>query len=176
MTENYIVDPEDFVKRWPDATVAPSTVIRSDCTLGRGVRIWHNCNIYGATIGEETTIGSMSEIRGVKIGSHVKIEAFVFIPEGVTIEDEVFIGPHVSFTNDRDPHATNPDGSVRGSGDWQMAKTLVKKRASLGANATILPGLTIGEGALVGAGAVVTKDVPDGAVVYGNPAKIKEGQ
>lgn len=168
----YIVDPDNFQEKWPDAKIQPTTVIRSDVKLGKGVKIWHNCNIYGSEIGDETSIGSMCEVRGqVKIGRRCKVEAFVFIPEGVIIEDEVFIGPHVSFTNDKNPHATNPDGSLMGQADWVIERTLVRKRVSIGANATILPGLTIGEGAVIGAGSVVTKDVVAGTVVVGNPAK-----
>lgn len=108
---------------------------------------------------------------GVKIGHRVKIQAFAYIPDGVELEDEVFIGPHVCFTNDKQAQAVNPDGSLKERGDWQPMRTLVKKRASIGAGAVILPGLTIGENAVVGAGAVVTKDVPDGVTVVGNPAR-----
>jgi len=121
-------------------------------------------NLYGCKIGKDCKIAAYVEIqRGVTIGDRCKIEAFAFIPSGVTIEDEVFVGPHACFTNDRVPRAT---------GDWEITPTLVKKGASIGANATIICGVTIGENSLVGAGAVVTKDVPANAVVVGAPARI----
>jgi acetyltransferase-like isoleucine patch superfamily enzyme len=120
-------------------------------------------NLYGCKIGKGCRIAAYAEIqRGVTIGDRCKVEAFAFIPSGVKIQDEVFIGPHVVFTNDRVPKAV---------GDWEATPTLVKKGASIGANATIICGVTIGENALVGAGSVVTKDVPANTVVAGNPAK-----
>ncbi len=112
------------------------------------------------------------EIRsGVTVGRNCKIQAFAFIPEGVTIEDDVFIGPHACFVNDRMPRATTADGKLKGKEDWKVEKTVVKKRASIGANATIMCGVTIGENSLVGAGSVVTKDVPPNTIVVGVPAK-----
>ena len=149
--------------------------IAEDVKIGKNTKIYHpqNVNLYGCEIGEECIIGAFVEIRrGVKIGDRVKIQAFAFIPEGITIEDEVFIGPHVVFTNDDSPRATNEDGSLKGSDDWEVLSTKVCKKASIGANATILSGITIGEGALVGAGSVVTKDVLPWTIVAGNPAKI----
>ena len=110
---------------------------------------------------------------GVKIGDNVKIQNNVSVYHGVTIEDGVFVGPHVCFTNDKKPRAVNEDGSLKAADDWQVSKTIVKKGASIGANSTILPGITIGKFSLIGAGSVVTKDVPDYGLVYGNPAKLK---
>lgn len=150
-------------------------MIKDDVKLGKHVVIHHpdQVNLYGCTIGDGTSIGSFVEIKtGVVIGKNCKIQAMVYIPEGVTLGDGVFIGPNVTFTNDKHPKATNPDGTRKDACDWQMHKTVVKDGAAIGAGATILPGVTIGKGALVGAGAVVTKDVPDGATVVGNPARI----
>lgn len=150
-------------------------MIASDVRLGKNVVIYHPnlVNLYGCEIGDGCKIGAFVEIRKqVKIGSHVKIQAFAFIPEGVTIEDGVFIGPHVCFTNDIYPRAINPDGSLMQADDWEIVPTLVRYGASIGANATILCGVTIGEHALVGAGAVVTRDVPAFAIVAGVPARV----
>ena len=130
-------------------------------------------NLYGCVLGQGTRIGPFVEIqKGATIGRNCKVSSHSFICEGVTIEDEVFIGHGVMFTNDRYPRATNLDGSPQSSADWKIEATLVKRRASLGSNATILCGVIIGEGALVAAGAVVTKDVPDHAIVAGVPAKL----
>lgn len=150
-------------------------MIREDVVIGRGTLVFHPdlVNLYGCVLGSECRVGAFVEIRsGVVIGDRVKIQAFAFIPEGVTIEDGVFIGPHVCFTNDRYPRAVNADGSVRRPGDWETERTLVRRGASIGANATILSGLVIGAGALVAAGAVVTRDVPDRVLVAGNPARV----
>ena len=134
-----------------------------DCEIGEDTIVRDYVNLYGCRIGRDCKIAAYVEIqRGVEIGDRCKIEAFAFIPTGVMIEDEVFIGPHACFTNDRRPKAV---------GDWNVTKTSVKKGASIGANATIICGVTIGENALVAAGAVVTKDVPAGVSVAGNPAK-----
>jgi UDP-2-acetamido-3-amino-2,3-dideoxy-glucuronate N-acetyltransferase len=150
-------------------------MIAADVRLGKGVVI-HNpdlVNLYGCTIGDGSRVGSFVEIRRqTTIGRNVKIQAFAFIPEGVTIEDGVFIGPHACFTNDTYPRALTPDGSPVGPGDWEIVPTLVKGGASIGANATILCGITIGEHAQVGAGAVVTADVPPYASVAGVPARV----
>lgn len=149
--------------------------ITKDVRLGKNTKIYHikNVNIYGCTIGDNCIIGSFVEIRKrVKIGNKVKIQTGVFVPEGVIIEDEVFVGPHVVFTNDIFPRATNKNGSLKKPEDWEEISTRVCKKASIGANATILCGLTIGEGAIVGAGSVVTKDVPPWTIVVGNPAKV----
>jgi UDP-2-acetamido-3-amino-2,3-dideoxy-glucuronate N-acetyltransferase len=150
-------------------------MIKDDVKLGKGAVVFQPdlANLYGCEIGDETKIGAFMEIRkSVVIGKRCKIQAFAFIPEGVTIEDSVFIGPHVCFTNDLFPRAVNDDGSLQVATDWVVTPTLVKAGASIGANATILCGITIGRSALVGAGAVVTKDVPDFAIVGGNPAKV----
>lgn len=149
-------------------------MIKDDVKLGKNVIIHHpdQVNIYGCAIGDGTSIGSFVEIKSsVVIGRNCKIQAMVYIPEGVTIGDRVFIGPNVTFTNDRKPRATNPDGTRKDACDWKMDRTVVGDGASIGAGATILPGITIGKNALVGAGAVVTRDVPDGWTVVGNPAK-----
>ena len=147
--------------------------ITPDVVLGQGARVFGFVNLYGCEIGDESKIGTFVEIqRGAKIGKRCKISSHTFICEGVYIEDEVFVGHGVMFTNDLFPRATNPDGSLQTADDWKCIKTLVKKGAAIGSNATILCGITIGEGAVVGAGAVVTKDVPAGMVVAGNPAKI----
>ena len=150
-------------------------MIRKDVKIGKGTKIFHPdlVNLYGCQIGENCKIGAFVEIRkDVKIGNNVKIQAFAFIPEAITIEDGVFIGPHVCFINDRYPRAVNPDGSLKRPEDWEVTKTLVKRGVGIGANATILCGLTVGENAMIGAGAVVTKDVPPNAVEVGNPARI----
>src|ERR1044072_2116155 len=149
--------------------------IAADVTLGPDVRIFQPSlvNLYGCSIGAETKVGAFVEIqRNATIGERCKISSHTFICEGVSIEDEVFVGHGVMFTNDVYPRAVNEDGTPQTEVDWQVVATLVKKRASIGSNATIIAGVTIGEGALVGAGAVVTKDVPDFAIVAGVPAKV----
>lgn len=149
--------------------------IAESVTLGVGVKIFHPAlvNLYGCSVGSETKIGAFVEIqKGVAIGERCKISSHSFVCEGVTIEDEVFIGHGVMFTNDRFPRATNSDGGLQTEADWKLEVTRVKRGASIGTNATIISGVTIGEGALVGAGAVVTKNVPDFAIVAGVPARI----
>ncbi len=151
----------------------PNQQITADVKLGRDVRIFGFVNLYGCEIGDESKIGTFVEIqKGAKIGRRCKISSHTFICEGVTIEDEVFVGHSVTFTNDMFPRATNPDGSLQSAADWKCLPTLVKKGAAIGSGATLLCGITIGEGAIIGAGAVVTKDVPPGVVVVGNPAKV----
>lgn len=140
--------------------------------LGRGVVIHCFANLYGCLIGDETRVGAFVEIQaGARIGARCKISSHTFICSGVTIEDEVFVGHGVIFTNDRDPRATNEDGELQSQSDWQLIPTRVGYRASIGSGAVILPGVTIGEGALVAAGAVVTRNVEPGAVVAGCPAR-----
>ncbi len=147
--------------------------IAPDVTLGENVVIAPFVNLYGCTIGDETRIGPFVEVqKKAFIGKRCKIQSHTFVCEGVMIADEVMVGHGVMFINDSDPAAVNTDGSLKGDEDWHCIPTHIKKRASIGSNATILCGITIGEGALVGAGAVVTKDVPPGTVVVGNPARI----
>jgi UDP-2-acetamido-3-amino-2,3-dideoxy-glucuronate N-acetyltransferase len=147
--------------------------IAPDVKLGRDVRIYAFVNLYGCEIGNESRIGAFVEIqKGARIGSRVKVSSHTFICEGVTIEDEVFIGHGVMFINDRYPRATTEDGGLQTEADWSVVPTVVMRRASIGSNATILCGVTIGEDAIVGAGSVVTRDVPPGAIVAGNPARV----
>ncbi len=147
--------------------------IAPDVKLGKNVRIYDFTNLYGCEIGDDVKIGTFVEIqKGSKIGSRCKVSSHTFICEGVTLEDEVFIGHNVTFTNDRFPRSTAVDGRLQTEADWKCVPTLVKRGASIGSGATLLCGITIGENALVGAGSVVTKDVPPGAVVAGNPARI----
>jgi len=146
--------------------------VTSDVKLGKDVKIYAFVNLYGCEIGDETKIGTFVEIqKGVRIGKRVKLSSHTFVCEGVTIEDEVFIGHGVMFINDKYPHSTTEIGSLQTEADWVTIPTVIKKRASIGSNATILCGVTVGEGAMVGAGSVVTHDVPAGAVVAGNPAR-----
>lgn len=142
-------------------------------SLGKDVRIFNFVNAYGCSIDDNSKVGAFVEIqKGSSIGKNCKISSHTFICEGVHIEDNCFIGHGVMFTNDLFPRATNADGSAQSEADWNVVHTYVKKGASIGSNATILCGITIGENALVGAGAVVTKDVPANTVVAGNPARI----
>jgi acetyltransferase-like isoleucine patch superfamily enzyme len=147
--------------------------ISPDVKLGKNVCIRDFTNLYGCEIGDDVRIGTFVEIqKGVKIGNRCKISSHTFICEGVTLEDDIFIGHNVTFTNDRYPRATNGDGRLQTDADWACIRTLIKRGASIGSGATLLCGITIGENALVGAGSVVTKDVPSGAVVAGNPARM----
>ena len=149
-------------------------MIADDVHLGSDVSIPQPSlvNLYGCSIGDQSKIGAFVEIRrGVVIGRNVKIQAFAFIPEGVVIEDGAFIGPHVCFTNDRYPRSIDAHGTLLGEGQWDLEQTLVRTGASIGARATIICGVTIGRWAMVGAGAVVTKDVPDGMLAIGVPAR-----
>jgi acetyltransferase-like isoleucine patch superfamily enzyme len=144
-----------------------------DVELGRDVQIYGFVNLYGCTIGDETKIGAFVEIqKGVIVGCRVKISSHSFLCEGVTIEDDVFIGHGVMFVNDKYPRATTPGGALQTAGDWPIIPTRIKRGASIGSNATILCGVTIGEQAIVGAGSVVTKNVPPFAIVAGNPAHL----
>ena len=149
--------------------------VGEDVQLGKGVQIFHPelVNLYKCVIGDETRIGTFVEIQvGAKVGSRCKISSHTFICEGVTIEDEVFIGHGVMFINDRFPGATTEDGRLKGAADWKVDRTCVCRRASIGSNATILCGITIGEGATIGAGAVVTRDVAPRTTVAGVPARV----
>lgn len=147
--------------------------IAPDVKLGKNVKIFAFVNLYGCEIGDESKIGTFVEIqKGSRIGKRVKVSSHTFICEGVTIEDDAFIGHGVMFINDKYPRATTGAGQLQTEADWTCIPTLIKRGASLGSNATILCGITIGENAVVGAGSVVTRDVPPEAVVAGNPARI----
>lgn len=146
--------------------------IAPDVCLGRDVRIYGFVNLYGCRIGNECKIGAFVEIqKGVEIGERCKISSHTFICEGVRIEAEVFVGHGVTFINDRYPRATSDNGLPQTEADWEMQQTVVRRGASIGSGATIMGGITIGENAIVGAGSVVTKDVPANTIVAGNPAR-----
>ena len=148
-------------------------LVAADVKLGRDVRIFGFVNLYGCEIGDQTRIGSFVEVqKNARIGARCKISSHTFICEGVTIEDDVFVGHGVTFINDRYPRATNGEGRPQTEADWNCEQTLVKRGASIGSGATLLGGITIGENATVGAGSVVTGDVPPNAVIAGNPARI----
>lgn len=151
-----------------------SADVSKNAKIGSGTSIWNNVQVREeAQIGENCVLGKNVYIdKGVKIGKNCKIQNNVSIYHGVAIEDGVFLGPHVCFTNDKNPRAINLNGTFKEPQDWRLGKTLVKRGASIGANTTILPGINIGEWALIGAGAVVTKDVSDYGIVVGNPAKL----
>lgn len=147
--------------------------IAPDVKLGAGVRLSKFINLYGCEIGENTKIGAFVEIqKNATIGKHCKVSSHSFICEGVTIEDNVFIGHGVTFINDSYPRATTPDGQLQTEKDWKVERTLVKNGASIGSGSTVLSKVVIGENAIIGAGSVVTKDVPANAIVAGNPAKL----
>ena len=147
--------------------------IASDVKLGTNVRLSKFINLYGCEIGDETKIGAFVEIqKNARVGNRCKISSHTFICEGVTIEDNVFIGHSVAFINDTYPRATVAGGQLQTEADWKCVPTVVKRGASIGSGTTLLCGITVGEGALVGAGSVVTRDVPPGAVVAGNPARV----
>lgn len=150
----------------------PLRAIADDVVLGERVRLGPFLNLYGCTVGADTVIGSFVEVqRGAVIGSRVKLSSHSFVCDGVVIEDECFIGHGVMFTNDRHPRATRPDGTLQTAEDWQLVRTTVRRRASIGSNATIVCGVEIGEGALVAAGSVVTRDVAPHTLVAGAPAR-----
>jgi acetyltransferase-like isoleucine patch superfamily enzyme len=152
--------------------------IAPDVKLGERVKVFAFVNLYGCSVGDDTKIGTFVEVqKGARIGARCKISSHTFVCEGVTIEDEVFVGHGVTFINDRFPRATTTAGTLQTDTDWSCVSTLVKRGSSIGSGATILCGVTIGENATVGAGSVVTKDVPPGTVVAGNPARVmrKEG-
>lgn len=153
--------------------IHPSAEVEQDVTIGEGSKIWHLCHVRrGAHIGSECVIGRGVFVdAGVQIGNRVKIQNYVSVFHGVTIEDGVFVGPHVCFTNDMFPRAVNADMSLKAADDWTLSETLIRAGAALGANSTIVCGITVGQWAMVGSGSVVTRDVPDYALVVGNPAK-----
>lgn len=154
------------------AVIRDELNIRSDVKLGKDVVVYGNVNLYNCEIGDDSKIGCFVEIQsGVKVGARCKISSHTFICSGVTIEDEVFVGHGVMFTNDRRPRACTTDGRVLRDEDWQCISTLIKKGASVGSGSTILCGLVIGENAMIGAGSVVTCDVLPGTTVVGNPAR-----
>ena len=141
--------------------------------MGKNVRIYDFTNLYGCEIGDDVKIGTFVEIqKGVRIGSRCKISSHTFICEGVTLEDDVFVGHNVTFTNDRYPRATDGNGRLQTDADWVCIRTLIKRGASIGSGTTLLCGVTVGENAIIGAGSVVTKDVPPEAVMAGNPARV----
>ncbi len=147
--------------------------IAPDVKVGQGVRLSKFINLYGCEVGDGTKIGAFVEIqKNAKVGKNCKVSSHTFICEGVTIEDNVFIGHGVTFINDSYPRATTAEGQLQTDKDWHLERTLVKKGASIGSGTTILSNVTIGEGAIVGAGSVVTRDVPPNAIVAGNPAKV----
>ena len=155
-------------------TIHKTAVVSKKAKIGEGTKVWHHAQIReGARIGRSCIISKGVYIdTGVSIGNNVKIQNYVSIYHGVIIEDGVFIGPHVCFTNDLRPRAINPDGSIKSADDWVMGETIVRKGAALGANSTVLCGVTIGRWAMIGAGSVVTKNVPDYGLVIGNPARL----
>lgn len=147
--------------------------IAPDVKLGKDVKLSRFINLYGCEVGDETKIGAFVEIqKNAKVGKRCKISSHTFVCEGVTIEDNVFIGHGVTFVNDSYPRATTADGGLQTEADWKVERTLVKKGASIGSGATILANIVIGENAIIGAGSVVTKDVPPDSIVAGNPARV----
>lgn len=156
-----------------NSTLPANVAVAPDVRLGRGVRLSPFVNLYGCSIGDETTIGAFVEVqRGAKIGRRCKISSHSFVCDGVEIEDEVFVGHGVIFINDRHPRATNQDGTLKSPRDWRMERTVVRRRAAIGSGAVILCGIEIGEGAMVGAGALVRRDVAPGALVAGTSARM----
>ncbi len=155
--------------------IHPTAEVSPQASLGEGTSIWHQAQVReGARLGKNCILGKGVYIdAGVMIGDNVKIQNYVSVFHGVTLEDGAFVGPHVCFTNDRKPRAINPDGSLKSAGDWVLSETQVRRGATLGANATIVCGTTIGAWAMVGAGSVVTRDIPDYGLAWGNPARLR---
>jgi len=150
--------------------------ITADVKLGKDVKLAKFINLYGCAIGDHTKVGAFVEVqKNAKVGAYCKISSHSFVCEGVTIEDNVFVGHGVVFINDMYPRATAADGELQTESDWRIETTLIKKGASIGSGSTILANITIGENAIVGAGSVVTKNVPDDAIVAGNPARVLRG-
>jgi UDP-2-acetamido-3-amino-2,3-dideoxy-glucuronate N-acetyltransferase len=161
-------------KSLPPPKVHSTAIVEDGAAIGDGTQVWHFCHVRtGTQIGQQCILGKGVFVdSGTVLGDRVKVQNHVSIYRGVTIESGVFIGPHVCFTNDKLPRAVNPDHSQKSAHDWVEGKTLVKKGVSIGANATIVTGITLGEWSMVGAGSVVTRDVPPYALVQGNPARI----
>jgi serine acetyltransferase len=157
-----------------EAIIHPTAAVDGRAQIGPGTRIWHWTQVReGVRIGAESIVGKGCYLdAGVQIGSRVKLQSNISVFHGVTIEDGVFVGPHVCFTNDKAPRAINPDGTLKGADDWTVAETLICYGASIGANATIVCGITVGRFAMVAAGAVVTRNVPAYGLVMGNPARL----
>ena len=156
-----------------DYRCQPNICVSDDVRLGERVVLAHFVNLYGCEIGDDTRVGAFVEVqRDARIGKRCKISSHTFVCSGVTIEDEVFVGHNVVFINDRRPRATNADGSPQSEDDWLLERTLIRHRASVGSGAIILCGVEVGEGAMIGAGALVTRNVPPNAVVAGSPARI----
>lgn len=155
--------------------IHPSAEVSPEAQIGEGTSIWHQAQVRdGARLGHHCIVGKGVYVdTGVNIGDHVKIQNYVSLYHGVSIEDGVFCGPHCVFTNDKLPRAINPDGSLKSVDDWEVTPVLVRRGAAIGANSTILCGVTIGQWAMVGAGSVVTRDVPDYGLVRGNPARLQ---
>ena len=156
-----------------DVFIHPTAEVSPKATLGPGTKVWHQAQVReNAVLGSNCILGKGTYVDfGVQIGDNVKIQNGSSVYHGVTLESGVFVGPHVVFTNDRLPRAVNADGSLKSDADWEVATTLVREGASVGAGAVVVAGVTIGRWALIGAGSVVTRDVPDYAIVYGNPAR-----
>lgn len=154
--------------------IHPTAEVSDRAILGENCKIWHQAQVReGAVLGDNCIVGKGAYIdSGVQIGRNCKLQNRASVYHGVTIEDGVFVGPHVCFTNDLQPRAINPDGSLKSDSDWVESKTLVREGAAIGANSTIVAGITIGRWAMVGSGSVVTRDVPDYGLVYGNPARL----
>src|SRR5437868_424920 len=157
-----------------DIYIHPTADVSPRATLGSGTKVWHQAQVReGSVLGRNCILGKGAYIDfDVHIGDNVKIQNRASIYHGVTLEDGVFVGPHAVFTNDKLPRAVNPDGSLKSDEDWELGRILVKEGASIGAGAIIVTGVTIGRWAMIGSGAVVTKDVPDYGLVYGNPARL----
>jgi acetyltransferase-like isoleucine patch superfamily enzyme len=158
----------------PDVYIHPTADVSPKAVLGEGVRIWHQAQVReGAVLGRNCILGKGAYVDfGVHIGDNVKIQNRASVYHGVTIESGVFVGPHVIFTNDKLPRAVNPDGSLKSDDDWELGEILVREGASIGAGAIIVTGVTIGRWAMIGSGSVVTRNVPDYGLVYGNPARL----
>ena len=156
-----------------DFVINPTQSIAPDVKVGEGVKIFDHVNLYGCTIGDNTKVGTFVEIqKNAFIGANCKISSHSFICEGVTIEDAVFVGHNVTFINDRFPRSTSSEGELQTEADWHCEMTVVKKGASIGSSTTLLCGVTVGENSIIGAGSVVTRDVPADTIVAGNPAKV----